>query len=77
MAEKKCEKLAHLARLVHAIPATSAPCERVFSTAGYVDKKARCHSNMVAEIVLVRANIHLLGETPHDQVKSLMLFFDS
>ena len=56
-----------LARRYLAIPASSAPCERVFSTAGRVIEKRRASlkPDTAKAIVFLHENFHLLDELEH------------
>lgn len=44
------------------IPATSVPCERVFSKAGqiYTDRRNRLHSDKMGKILFINNNLHLI-----------------
>lgn len=57
-------RLSHLARAVLAIPATSAPSERIFSAAGVVlnCKRSSLSPNVVDKVIFVHENGHLLED---------------
>jgi hypothetical protein len=67
--EKIYPRYANAARRYLAIPATSAPCERLFSTGGRVLEKRRASLNpsSVRDIVIVHDNIYLLDELEFDE----------
>ena len=54
----------HLARAVLAIPATSAPSERIFSADGVVlkCKRSSLSPNVVDKVIFVHENGHLLED---------------
>jgi hypothetical protein len=64
--------MSRLARVLLAVPATSATSERTFSTAGHCDRVARGRSMALDSLVFVRRNVRLLGETPHDQLGRIL-----
>ena len=72
---KKCgvafPAFARVAKAFLAVPATSAPCERVFSTCGYLDKKARGRSNMIPSLTFCRRNLKFLGASADEQLGEL------
>ena len=53
-----------LARVILALPATSAPSERIFSTAGLTvnAKRSSLASSAVDKVVFVHENYHLIKE---------------
>ncbi len=53
----KFPNLAKLAQMVFSIPASSAPCERMFSTAAHIDRKERnrMNSENLSELIFAKA----------------------
>jgi hypothetical protein len=62
----------HVARMLLAIPASTAPSERVFSSTGFFDKRARGQSTMVPLLAFIRANVPLLSHSAHGQVAAVL-----
>jgi hypothetical protein len=58
--------------MILAIPASSAPSERVFSHTGIFDKAARGRSGIVPLLAFIQANAPLLGVSPHQQVEMIL-----
>jgi hypothetical protein len=54
-----------------AIPASTAPSERVFSNTGFFDKRARGQSQMVPLLAFIRGNVPLLSPTATGQVEAI------
>lgn len=63
-----------VAKMLLAIPASAAPCERTFSSSGFSDRRASGRSNQIADITYIRKNLHLLGDTPRERIESVLYY---
>lgn len=70
--EKDNPIMAKVARMLLPIQATSAASERVFSTCGDLDRRARGRSNQLDDLVLIRRNAQLLGRTPRERIHEIL-----
>lgn len=65
-----------VARCVLAVPASSAPSERVFSSCGFVDDRSRGASDRVGQIAFCRSGLKFLGETAWEQRSELIHMYE-
>jgi hypothetical protein len=63
------------AKMILGIPATSAPSERDFSRAGFVDRRAHFNCDRIELAVVVRQNAFLLGNSFSAQVDTICQLF--
>ena len=73
--ERMFPRFADVARMVFAVQATSAPAERVFSSAGFSDRRAQGASAHIAQHTFIRKNLNVLGKTPAERLESMMKFY--
>ena len=73
--EKMFPRFADVARMVFAVQATSAPAERVFSSAGFSDRRAQGASAHIAQHTFIRKNLGVLGKTPCDTLDTMIQFY--
>ncbi len=60
------------ARMLLAVPSTTAPAERIFSSMGYSDRRARGRSNCLPSLAFVRANWKLVDSVPESFVSRMV-----
>jgi hypothetical protein len=65
------ELVERAARMLLAVPATSAPSERIFSSSGFFDRRARGRSNILGTLAYVKKNCRMLGCSPRQQVRRI------
>jgi hAT family C-terminal dimerisation region len=65
-----------MARMLLAIPASAAPCERLFSAMGTQDRRARGASLILPLLSFIRANVIHLGQSPDEQVDAILGLLD-
>jgi hypothetical protein len=65
-----------MAKMLLAIPGSSAASERVFSSMGLSDRRARGMSDSIPLLTFVRCNVLDLGHTAEDQISVAMSLVD-